>query len=313
VERVSTPSRTVSRETRLLLLTILLSVCSLWLLGRLRFPERPVTANPVGPILTQLVPPTSFEGLAASVSLLESRLAPLLVTVDLAPQAGQDGDLRERRAAAALRLRSNIAAGLTTSRDVGVTQESFNVTVLARDPVSGLTVFQVPAGRDPTLALWVPRRPQTARYLIAVDVAHARPTMRPVFVGSLTTATSPEWPGALWALPTRTDVVAGTLLFTLEGELAGLVVDHDHERAIVPGDVLRAAVDRLQQQDVSRAPGSLGLEVQALTPAIAAALGVNDGTEAGGAGGAGPSTSLRAGPSTSLRAGRQAGRASLEP
>ena len=67
---------------------------------------------------------------------------------------------------AALRLRNNVAAGLTTSRDVGATQESFDVTVLARDPVSGLTVFQVPAGRDPTLALWVPRRPQAARCLI---------------------------------------------------------------------------------------------------------------------------------------------------
>jgi hypothetical protein len=109
--------------------------------------------------------------------------------------------------------------------------------------------------------------------------------MRPVFVGGLTPATSPAWPGTLWAIPARTDVAPGTLLFTFEGELAGLVVDHEDAPAIVPGEVLRAAVDRLQQQDVSRDPGSLGLEVQALTPALGAALGV----------GAGPSISLRSG------------------
>lgn len=277
MQRSSTAGRTVSRETRLLLLTILLSVCALWVLGRVRFPERPVTANPVGPILTQLVSPTSFEGLAASVTQLESRLAPLLITVDLAPSAGGDERLA-RRTAAALRLRGDIAAGLTASRDVAAAQATPDVTVLARDPVSGLTVFRVAPGVDPTLAVWAPRRPQAARYLMAVDVSRDRPSMRPVFVGGLTAATSPVWPGAFWAMPARTDVDPGTLLFTLEGELAGLVVDHENERAIVPGDVLRAAVDRLQQQDVSRTPGSLGLEVQALTPAIAAALGVDTGS-----------------------------------
>ncbi len=287
----STSSRAVSRETRLLLLTILLSISALWVLARLRFPERPVTANPVGPILTQLVSPTSFEGLAAAVTLLEARLAPLFIAVDLAPDDGV-GDRRPgSRAAAALRLHGDIAAGLTSSRDVGATQNTPDVTVLARDPVSGLTVFRVPPGPDPTLAMWSPRRPQAARYLMAVDVSRERPSMRPVFVGALRTATSPAWPGALWAVPARTDVDAGSLLFTIDGELAGLVVDHDEARAIVPGDVLRAAVDRLQQQDVSRVPGSVGLEVQALTPAIAAALGVDVGAggagEAGRAGGAG--------------------------
>ncbi len=278
----------MSRETRLLLLTILLSVCSLWVLARLRFPERPVTANPVGPILTQLVSPTSFDTLAASVTLLESRLAPLLITVDLGPAVMRGDERLARRAVAALRLRGDIAAGVTASRDVAAAQATPDVTVLARDPVSGLTVFRVAPGLDPTLAVWAPRRPQAARYLMAVDVSRDRPSMRPVFVGGLTAATSPVWPGAFWAMPARTDVDPGTLLFTLEGELAGLVVDHENERAIVPGDVLRAAVDRLQQQDVSRTPGAIGVEVQGLTPAIAAALGVDTGSGGSGrSGGAG--------------------------
>ena len=53
----------ISRETRLLLITIVVSVGALWLLARLRFQDRPVTAAPVAPVLAQLRPQTSFEEL----------------------------------------------------------------------------------------------------------------------------------------------------------------------------------------------------------------------------------------------------------
>ena len=45
----------ISRETRLLLITIVVSVCTLWLLARLRFQDRPVAAT-VAPVLAQLRP-----------------------------------------------------------------------------------------------------------------------------------------------------------------------------------------------------------------------------------------------------------------
>ena len=44
----------VSRETRLLLTAGVLAVAALWLLARIRFPERPATPNPVPAVLSQL-------------------------------------------------------------------------------------------------------------------------------------------------------------------------------------------------------------------------------------------------------------------
>ncbi len=50
----------VSRETRLLLTTALLSVVALWILARIRFPDQPA-GTPVQPLLTQLAsgPPST--------------------------------------------------------------------------------------------------------------------------------------------------------------------------------------------------------------------------------------------------------------
>lgn len=46
----------ISRDTRLLLITVCIAVAALWVLARLRFPDRPATANPIPPLLTQLAP-----------------------------------------------------------------------------------------------------------------------------------------------------------------------------------------------------------------------------------------------------------------
>ena len=59
----------VSRETRRLLVAAGLALLALWILARLRFPERPPSPNPVAPVLTQISPPTTFTGLAQGASL----------------------------------------------------------------------------------------------------------------------------------------------------------------------------------------------------------------------------------------------------
>src|SRR4030095_15167554 len=69
------------RETRRLLLTALVAVLTLWVLGRVRFPERPAAAHPVPPILDQLTGPPTFAELAARVGELRARLSDSLVTL----------------------------------------------------------------------------------------------------------------------------------------------------------------------------------------------------------------------------------------
>lgn len=68
----------ISRDTRLLLITVCVAVAVLWVLARLRFPERPVTANPIPPLLTQLASRAVLEDLPSEVSQLQPRVLPLL-------------------------------------------------------------------------------------------------------------------------------------------------------------------------------------------------------------------------------------------
>jgi hypothetical protein len=65
----------LSRETRVLLMTVLISLAALWVLARIRFAERPATPNPITPVLTQLAPPPVFEQLTSAVFQVESRLS----------------------------------------------------------------------------------------------------------------------------------------------------------------------------------------------------------------------------------------------
>src|SRR5512134_3336427 len=79
------PGSRVSRETRLLLLTLMLSVVALLVLARIRFPERPTTPALVPPLLTQLTPPTPFEDLSNAVSALEAEVTPSLHLLKIEP------------------------------------------------------------------------------------------------------------------------------------------------------------------------------------------------------------------------------------
>ena len=78
------PRPRVSRETRLLFITVLVAIVALWVLARLRFPDQPDMPNPVPQLLTQLADRTGFEDLAVEVAGLESRLASSLVALEFA-------------------------------------------------------------------------------------------------------------------------------------------------------------------------------------------------------------------------------------
>jgi S1-C subfamily serine protease len=65
-------------------------------------------------------------------------------------------------------------------------------------------------------------------------------------------------------------------LFTTEGDFAGLVSRHNGVPALVPADVVLAAAVRLQGEPV-RSPGTLGVDVQEMTTALARATGSSRG------------------------------------
>lgn len=257
----------LSRETRLLLVTILVAMSALWALARLRFPERQATPNPVAPLLTQLAVSPGFDDLATQVSALESRLLPSLVPVELGGTS----------AATALRVRDDVGATLLpgSNGEPGDARPD-DSRILAYDTVTGLALVRIPGAPAPELTIWSPQRLDRPRYLFAADSSNRAASLRPVFIGRLHPATNPAWPGEVWALPVRTAVAPGDLLFTTEGALAGLIVSHAGTFALVPGETVLSAAELLRGQGAAPA-GWLGIELQALTPPLASATGARAG------------------------------------
>ena len=194
----------VSRETRLLLTAAVIAVAALWLLARVRFPERPVTANPVPSVLSQLASGPKYDDLAGEIAQLHGRLQPSLISIE-APSAVGSPQAVPRMAA--LRLRDDLAVTLIPSAP---NRDQWNAAlILARDAASGLAVVRVPipVSASPPVP-WTPRQPQQSRYLVASDVSPEGVSLRPVFVGSLDPIDSPLWSEPLWAVPGRTDLAA---------------------------------------------------------------------------------------------------------
>ena len=245
----------VSRETRLLLTTALLAVGVLWMLARVRFPDQPAPANPVQPLLTQLAARPRHSELAAEIAQLRSRLEPLL-------------------AGPGLRVRNDAALALLDAGDraEAVRRED----VLSADRASGLALLRTPFLPAPPPVQWNPGDLGEPQYLVAADASTGMLSLRPVFVGALTPIESPIWPDEVWALPPATGVRPGWFVFTTDGLLAGLVVEEAGRPAMVPGRVLLAEADRLLATPAG-VPGGFGIDVQALTAAVAKATGAPAG------------------------------------
>src|SRR5687768_3580040 len=125
----------VSRETRRLLIAAALSLVTLFVLVRIRFPDRAPTANLVSPVLNQIAPPPGFPDLAAEVDRVGRRIRPLASAVETADRLAHDA----RRAVPVWPLVDGHAvAVLPTSHVVE------GDAVVAQDTLTGLWLVRVP-------------------------------------------------------------------------------------------------------------------------------------------------------------------------
>lgn len=216
----------ISRETRLLLITILVSVGALWLLARLRFQDRPVTAVPVAPVLAQLRPQSSYDDLARSLSNLRPGVSAVLATAE--------------NGMPALRIGDEVGVGVTDS---------------------GFEFLRIPEGDVPVVTAWTPRFFDYPRYLVAADLVEGAISLRPIFVGSLVPVESAAWQGSIWRLPPGLTLSPGTFVFTTDGLLAGAAVEHAGALSIVPGRLVLEEAGRLGLK-VPHVPAYLGITVQ---------------------------------------------------
>lgn len=263
----------VSRETRRLLMTALLAVLTLWVLARIRFPDRPVNPNPVAPLLSQLAGFSRFSELAATIEDLRARVAPTLVTVapDIADITARAERTEEH--VAALRLRDDVAIAIL---EPGA-REPNPLGVIAEDRASGLTVLRVGNGTNAVLpVLWSPERLDRPQYVAVSSPSPGSMSLRPAFIGSLTPVETPAWIGPVWRLPRDADVAPGAFLFTDDAEFVGAVARYGDGLAVIPGKTLWDAAEELLRQP-QKTHVDLGIEVEALTPRLSRASGADTG------------------------------------
>jgi S1-C subfamily serine protease len=265
----------ISRETRRLLLTAFLAVLTLWILARIRFPEQAVNPNPVQPLLTQLARPQPFSDLAATVDAVRARLAPSLVAVVPVADDTSDAAPLESDRIPALRIDQDLAVAILDPLLHAAGRDPLGLVAL--DEASGLAIIRVdgaiPAAMPP---LWQPQRLEEPRYVIVSSPSPNGLWLRPVFIGGLSALQTSRWRGPVWPIPAGTELSAGAVVFTEDAELVGMVAPYGGGVAIVPARELLTAVEAIRAQPPA-IPADAGIEVQALTSALAIASGAEAG------------------------------------
>jgi hypothetical protein len=253
----------LSRETRRLLTTVVVALVALWVLARVRFPDRPVTPNPIPPVLTQLSARPVLGDLAAEIGQLRGRLGPSLVIIGMTKRDPRIG----------LRLGNDAAVTLSPAGPPA----SAPADVLAHDRTTGLAIVRVPpVNRGAFPVPWPLDQSSAPVYLAAASPLADSFLLEPVLIGALQPMASQAWSGPVWQVPSSTRLEPGTMLFTSEGEFAGVLVREGGVPAIVPGDTMLADAQRLLDRREVPA-GTLGLFAQTLTPALAAATKASTG------------------------------------
>lgn len=306
------PPRHSPRETRLLLLTLAVSVAALLLLARFRFPERPLTDLSTPQPLTRLTRVTAFDELSA---MLRDLLRQFEGAVVLAHTPGVALGLLVRDDLALVPL----APGARVEAVAGSPVPANGI--VARDEQRGLAIVRVPGYTAPEISVQPPATPLDAPgYVAILEAAADGPTIRAEFVSRYSTELHAGWDQPVLVLSGPGTAKPGSLLFTLSGRLVGMTLADSGRMLVVPADALMTRATRLANGE-SVVPVESGIDVQVMTPAIAKATGAAVGVVvsdvssaavssvsapaadaiagAGGAGGAGVGAGAGAGASAS--------------
>jgi hypothetical protein len=240
------------RETRLLVLIVVVSLGVLLVLARFRFPAATLTvAPPVPSPLANLASRAAFSDLSAAMISAFDRIAPVMTAVRLEPaKVPADRDAP----AAAPRLASKVAPALRVRPDLAlvVVPEGLEVTAMAE---SGQPAEVVASNADRGIALV--RVPSVAEprvemidgfggfaYVVEVTAIESGPSVQPVFVGRTVPRGDARWSSGLLGVD-GPGLEPGAFVFSLEGRLLGLVLGDARGPLIVPPSAIDAGVNDL--------------------------------------------------------------------
>ena len=280
-----------TRETRLLLLTIIVSAGVLAVLAQFRFPDVQ-RLEPLAQPLDRLAARATFDELAGIIERLDRRIAPSIVVLRVgsravpAPRSLRDllSEPAEPRPQSgfvpSLRILPDVALALLEpgASVQGVLGDPQAVPlVLASDPVRRVALVRVPAALDPISWRWQGVvAVNTPRYVGVVEGTRGGTTMRPVFLGKADRFEESRWETPLVVLGHEAMATEGAFIFSLEGGLIGMAVRESGVLAVVPAAVLSRTADALLNAGTPVA-NDVGLVVQPLTGPLASAVGAMTG------------------------------------
>ena len=254
------------RETRLLLLVIVIALAVLFVLANFRYPtaERAVVLPPQpSPGLDRLAARATLDDVGGTIQELTQRLAPWLTVVRTDPPASPKP--RPRTAAPAEPGDVRWLAGLRVRPDLGLVHVAAGRTIgLVIDPATAIETVATDEAREAALvrlpfaeglSLPAPFDGYAGfSYVAVIEASAGGVSARPVFLGRVNRESDPRWSDPVLVLAGRPEVAPGDLVFSFGGLLIGLVIEHPDGRAIVPPSALEAAVAALLGGGGVRAP-----------------------------------------------------------
>ena len=251
-----------TRETRLLLLVVVVAIGVLVLLARFRYPSDGLSApSPGQGGLAGLAARAPFEDMAGVLTSLLNRLSPSSLVLQLEPVPVGDPPapaaaaapapvaplfVASRRPVAAMRMRADLALVYTDpGTRPSVSPEGVGTAELvATDPGRAISLLRVrsfdaggPAGTQDSFGGFT--------YVAVVEAMPGGMTVRPRFIGRVDPVADARWPRPLLSIGEPNDLPVGAWLFTIDGRLLGLVVAHGGGAAIAPPSALDALVTEL--------------------------------------------------------------------
>jgi S1-C subfamily serine protease len=280
--------RGAARETRLLILTLVISVAVLVLLAQFRLPDRSQRpAAPPATALDELAARGAYEAQAATLRELARRLDGSLVVLRASARSAS-GSVGEPVVFTGIRIRDTLAlAGLPESIDakrdgMAVLNDDrwVDAGLVGTDGPRRLVVVRVPARPAPVLVMGS-QSPRAPGYFAAAVGTAAGPSLNPVWVGALAFAGQTAWSGPVWMLPPSGTLFSGMPLYSIDGALVGLVNIGVDGRLLVPAALALGVASELAIGR-SLTGSDAGCDVVDLnTPALRAAAGRSDGVLVG--------------------------------
>jgi len=257
------------RETRLLVLVVGVAIVVLLLLAQWQYPGADLSmVSPSGAPLAGLAARVTFDDMASTMADVVSRVSPLTIAVPLERDVTEDDRgargtsttaedepppvvARPVEWGLAVRVRTDMALLYVPAGLRPQPRPDLAIRIVAHDTTREMMLLRVAASNTApdTLSASV-RTVPSFLYVAAVDGTPVGPTVQPIFLGRADSVSDSRWSHALVPASAGPGLRAGSLVFSLNSRLVGIVVGGDDGPMVVPAPAIETFVQALETQGV---------------------------------------------------------------